>query len=325
MTKYRSKANANIALIKYWGKKDEELFLPYTSSLSLTLDALYTETEVSFIDEENDVFYLDAQLQGEKETLKIKKFIDIFRKKSAIDRRVLVNSYNHVPTAAGLASSASGYAALALALNKLFNLNLDRKELSIITRKGSGSATRSIYGGIVEWHKGDSDENSYAEKVDDGDFDLAMIIIVVNSNKKEISSREAMKITVNTSPLYQAYVENSALDLVEIKKAIKDRDIKRIGEISEHNAMKMHSTILSSNPPMLYFEGDSLIAINKVKELREKGFDAYYTMDAGPNVKIVTKKSQAEEIKKELLDIFSEEKIIISDISSEDGTVEEIE
>ena len=180
MTKYRSKANANIALIKYWGKRDEELFLPYTSSLSLTLDALYTETEVSFVDSENDIFYLDDEIQGKKETEKISKFIDIFRKKSAIDRRVLVNSYNHVPTAAGLASSASGYAALAASLNKLFELNLDKKELSIITRKGSGSATRSLYGGIVEWHKGNSDETSYAEKVDDGDFDLAMIIIVVN-------------------------------------------------------------------------------------------------------------------------------------------------
>lgn len=325
MTKYRSKANANIALIKYWGKRDEELFLPYTSSLSLTLDALYTETEVSFVDSENDIFYLDDEIQGKKETEKISKFIDIFRKKSAIDRRVLVNSYNHVPTAAGLASSASGYAALAASLNKLFELNLDKKELSIITRKGSGSATRSLYGGIVEWHKGNSDETSYAEKVDDGDFDLAMIIIVVNSNKKEVSSREAMKITVSTSPLYEAYVEDSALDLIEIKKAIENKDIKKIGEISEHNAMKMHSTILSSNPPMLYFEGDSLIAINKIKELREKGYDVYYTMDAGPNVKIVTRKTQAESIKKELLEIFDESKIIISDISKEDASVEEIE
>lgn len=323
--KYRSKANANIALIKYWGKRDEELFLPYTNSLSLSLEELYTITEVEFTNENQDIFYLDDKIQGFEETKKISKFIDRFREISNNNSRVLIRSFNHVPTAAGLASSASGYAALSLALNKLFNLNLSKKDLSIITRKGSGSATRSIFGGVVEWYRGEDDGTSYAEKFDDGNFDIAMIVLVINSNKKEISSRIAMKNTVETSPLYQAYVEDSKNDLEKIKIAIKNRDFKKIGEISESNAMKMHATILSSNPPMMYFEKGSIDAIKKVHELRKKGFDVYYTMDAGPNVKLIVRKTEIEQIMKELINDFDKSKIIISNIATEDPYVEEIE
>ena len=321
MKKYRSKANANIALVKYWGKENEELIIPKNSSLSLTLDSLYTITEVSFIKSDRDEFYLDDKLQGDKETEKISTYIDIFREKSNIQKRVLIKSYNHVPTAAGLASSASGYAALAMGLNKLFELNLSQSEISKLARRGSGSASRSIFGGFVEWVKGDNDDNSYAKKIDDANWDIAMIILVLNENKKKISSREAMKKTIETSPMYEAFTNAQQSDIDNIKIAIDNRDFNKIGEITEHNAMKMHSTIMSSNPPIIYFEESTIKAINKIKELRTKGYSVYYTMDAGPNVKILCKKTESKEIINLLKNDF--DNIIYSDVGS-DAIVEEI-
>lgn len=321
MKKFRAKAHSNIALIKYWGKEDEDLIIPKNNSISLTLDALYTETEVSFIDKDNDLFYLNDELQGEKEHKKISAFIDIFRKISGNRSKVHVKSYNHVPTAAGLASSASGYAALSMALNSLFELNFNKKDISKLARRGSGSAVRSIYGGFVEWEKGNNHETSFATKIDDANWDIAMIILVLNDGKKTISSRVAMKKTIETSPLYNAYVESSHIDIKEIKKAIINRDFIQMGKIAEHNAMKMHATMLSSNPPIMYFEEKSIRAINKVKELREKGFDIFYTMDAGPNVKIICKKSQAKDIISQIKNDF--ENIIFSEIGK-DAEVKEI-
>ena len=321
MKKYKAKAYANIALIKYWGKENEELIIPKNSSLSLTLDALYTETEVSFIDNDCDVFYLDNKKQTKKELLKISKYIDIFRNLSGINKKVLVKSFNHVPTAAGLASSASGYAALAMALNKLFELNYSSKDVSKLARRGSGSASRSIFGGFVEWQKGYDNESSKAIKIDDANWDIAMIILVLNKNKKKISSREAMKLTIQTSPLYEAFTKSQEEDLIKIKKAIKNRDFADVGKITENNAMKMHATMLSANPSIIYFEEESLRAIEKIKELREKGLSIYYTMDAGPNVKILCKKSESEVIISKLKESF--DNIIFSDIGK-DACVKEI-
>lgn len=326
MKKFRAKAHSNIALIKYWGKENEEFIIPKNSSLSLTLDALYTETEVSFIEDENDgdIFYLDGELQDEGQHIKLSKYIDIFRELSGVKKSVLVNSYNHVPTAAGLASSASGFAALAMALNKLFNLNYSNEEITKLARRGSGSASRSIFGGFVEWVKGDKHENSYARKIDDAQWDIAMIILVLKNEKKEISSRVAMKQTIETSPLYNAHVESCEEDLENIKQAIKNRDFTTLGKIAEHNAMRMHATMLSSNPPIIYFKEDSIRAIEKVQSMRAKGHEIYYTMDAGPNVKILCRKSETQSIVEELKKEFDESKIIISDIGG-DATVKEIE
>ena len=325
MKKYKAKANANIALIKYWGKENEELIIPNTSSLSLSLKALYTETKVSFIDSDKDKFYLNDQEQAEDELEKISKYIDLFRDLAKNNKRVLVESYNHVPTAAGLASSASAYAALATALDALFETNLSKKDLSIMARRGSGSASRSIYGGIVEWEKGQDHESSFAKKIDNPGLDMAMIIVLVNKNKKSISSRQAMKTTMATSPLYESYINHSKEDLEAIKEAIKNKDFNKVGEITEHNAMQMHATIISSNPPIIYFEEDSIKAINKVRELRSKGIPAYFTMDAGPNVKILIQKSDADKIMEELLKDYKESDLIYSDIASEDASVEVLE
>lgn len=307
------RAHTNIALIKYWGKRDEKYFLPMNSSLSLTLDKLYTDTMVSF-DEKltRDVFYLNNELQGEKETLKISKFLDLFRNEKKITTFAQVESFNHVPTAAGLASSASAFAALAGAANRALQLDLDLQTLSTFARRGSGSATRSIYGGFVEWAMGTNSEDSFAIEVDDASWDIGMVIVAVNKEAKELSSREGMKRTVETSPFYPAWKEAAKKDIVALKEAIARKDFNRLGEITEANGMKMHGTMLGAEPPFSYWEPDSIRAINIVKRLRKEGIPCYVTMDAGPNVKVLCRLSQAEIIKKSLSDCFSEDKLIIT-------------
>ncbi|MGO2082624.1 diphosphomevalonate decarboxylase [Vagococcus sp.] len=313
------RAHTNIALIKYWGKRNEELFLPMNSSLSLTLDAFYTDTKVS-LDEtlEEDLFFLDGELQPEKERQKITHFLDLFRQAANQTIKVRVESYNHVPTAAGLASSASAFAALAGAANQAFNLGLSLPTLSTFARRGSGSSTRSLFGGFVEWKMGIDDDStsSYAIPIDNADWDIAMLVIAVNKSKKKLSSRVGMKQTVATSPFYPAWVESAATDLIEVKKAIAARNFIRLGEITEANGMKMHGTMLGATPPISYWEPDSIKAIKKVQEIREQGLPCYVTMDAGPNVKVLCRQSDIEQIKQYLLNYFKSEQLISSKVGA---------
>lgn len=324
MKSVKVKAHSNIALIKYWGKKDEELFLPYNSSLSMTLDAFYTITNVEKIDSDKDIFYLDGKLQNENETAKISKFVERFRKLSGKNFRVKVDSTNYFPTAAGLASSASGFAALAGALNEIYETSLDKKGLSIMARKGSGSATRSIFGGFVEWKKGHDDESSYAEKFDDGSWDIGMIIVILNDKKKKVLSRAGMKRTVETCPFYPAWVEEAKSDLEDTKDAIKGQDLNRVGDIAEYSAMKMHATMMATRPSIIYMQPKTLEVIELVKSLREQGMSCYVTMDAGPNVKIVTSSKYKDEIFERLKDIVDDNKIIYSKIGSDLEVLERV-
>ena len=307
------RAYTNIALIKYWGKRDEELFLPMNSSLSLTLDSFYTETSVAFDDNAaEDIFYLNDALQDEKATAKVSRFLDLFREEAGIKLPAIVKSTNFVPTAAGLASSASGMAALAGAANLASRLNLDKTTLSTYARRGSGSATRSMFGGFVEWQMGTNNEDSCAVKIDDASWDIGMVTIVVNDKQKAVSSRVGMKNTVATSPFYPSWLESTAVDLTNIKEAILQRDFEQVGEITESNGMKMHATMLGANPPLSYWEPDSVRAMQAVRALRQTGIPCYFTMDAGPNVKVLCRLSDSQKIKEYLSNIFNPAQLIIS-------------
>lgn len=311
--KGKARAHGNIALIKYWGKKDEKKVIPMNSSLSLTLDCFYTDTEVVFNwDMDKDYFYLNGNLQAKNLTSRVSGFLNLFRNAAGINKPALVKSINCVPTAAGLASSASGFAALAAAANIASGLNLDNRELSMFARQGSGSATRSIYGGFVEWQKGISEKDSYAIPFDDGNWDIGMVIVLVNRKEKAVSSREGMRRTVETSPFYNGWVESSKKDLKEIKIAIKNRDFEKTGMIAESNGLKMHATMLGANPPLLYWEPETVLVMQMVDELRNEGISCYFTMDAGPNVKILCRLSEAKLIKERLEEKFKSEQIIIS-------------
>lgn len=306
-----TRAYTNIALIKYWGKADEALKIPMNNSLSLTLDAFYTDTKVTFdptLDE--DELFIDGKLEDEKALEKAQIILDWVRSEAGIADFAKIESINQVPTAAGLASSASGLAALAGAASLAAGLDLSKTELSRLARKGSGSASRSIYGGFAEWQKGTKDADSYAIPIDDAAWDIGMVFIIVEDQEKEISSTEGMRRVVESSPYYDAWLQSTKEDLAAIKEAIAERNFEQLGKISESNAMKMHALNLSAQPPFNYWSPDSIAAMRKVQELRDLGYSAYFTMDAGPNVKIISKKSEIEEIYEELLKDYSADQLV---------------
>jgi len=303
----------NIALIKYWGKEDNELKIPKNNSLSLTLDAFYTDTRVTF-DESHleDELIIDGEKQESVSLKKAQIVLDLVRKKAEISMPAKIESFNHVPTAAGLASSASGLAALAAAASDSAGLDSSKRELSILARRGSGSASRSVYGGFVEWEKGNSNETSFAKPIDEANWDIGMLFIIVNDKKKDVSSSTGMKRTIDTSPFYRVWLETLNDDLYLMKKAIKNQNISEVGEISERNALKMHATNLGAKPPFTYWSPDSIRAMDIVKQLRSEGYSIHFTMDAGPNVKLIGKASELKEIKEKLLNHFSEEQLVIA-------------
>lgn len=313
MFKGKARAYTNIALIKYWGKKNESLILPMNNSLSLTLDAFYTETEVSFSEAyTEDQFYLDNQLQDEKATKKISTFLDIVREKAGTTKKAKVISQNFVPTAAGLASSASGLAALAGACNEALKLGLDDQALSRLARRGSGSACRSIFGGFVEWEKGHDDQSSYAHPISSDGFEdhLAMVFLLLNEQKKDVSSRDGMHRTVETSSFYQGWLDSVEADLYQLKQAIKTKNFQLLGETMEQNGLKMHGTTLAARPPFTYWSPDSLKAMQAVRDLRNQGIPCYFTMDAGPNVKVLVQKDHLDKVKTTFNDLFSSQQVI---------------
>lgn len=305
------RAHTNIALIKYWGKANEELKIPMNPSLSLTLDAFYTDTKVNFSPSyKEDQLVLDGEIAEKTVLNKAQIILDWVRKKAEISDYAKIESINHVPTAAGLASSASGLAALTGASALAAGLDLSKTELSALARRGSGSASRSIYPGFAEWKKGDNDSNSYAVAVDEADWDIAMLFIIVDDQKKDISSTEGMRRVVQSSPYYDAWLETTESDLKEIKKAIANQDIDQLGTIAESNAMKMHALNLSAHPPFNYWSPDSITAMRQVEELRAMGYSAYFTMDAGPNVKIICRKSKLNDIYDELLKNYRPDQLV---------------
>ena len=318
-----AKANVNIALIKYWGKRDERLILPYTSSLSLTLSDLYATTSVHFDESLSaDFVTLDGSAlpTDDSTRLRVVAMLDLVREKAGISTKAKVVSHNHVPIAAGLASSASGSAALAAAASYAAGLNLTPRELSRLARRGSGSACRSIFGGFVLWNKGEDDETSYAEPIADlfaetaepladplsepadshisaslptsllaqKNLNPAMIVVTLDSSKKPISSRTAMRRTVETSPAYMPWVEQSKKDLARALDAIRVGSIEQLGEVMEQNSLGMHETMRKANPPVNYLTDKTYAVLDAVRSMRECGWPVWATMDAGPNVKVLT-------------------------------------
>ena len=287
------RAHTNIALIKYWGKKDEELRLPTNSSLSMTLDKFYTDTKVSYDDNLNyDEFYLDGRKVDDKEALRVFKFMNYIRQNYGIKDYARIESKNNVPTAAGLASSASAFAALAKAAT--LSLELSDEELSKLARMGSGSASRSIYGGFVKWEMGNDHDTSFAKPIEMKPWkDMVMIACIINDKKKPFSSSEAMYETSQYSPYFNAWVNQSHIDIELMEKHLKEHDIEKVGLLAQENALRMHASLLAINK--WYFEPETIEIMNIVREL-QKEIPVYFTMDAGPNVKLITTRKYEKEV-----------------------------
>lgn len=313
----KARAHTNIALIKYWGKADEKLIIPMNNSLSVSLDKFYTETKVTFdSDYPADQLILNGKEANEKETKKIQSYMDIVREIANTDLHARIDSQNFVPTAAGLASSASAYAALAAACNEALQLELSDKDLSRLARRGSGSASRSIFGGFAEWEKGHDDETSYAHPIDADHWEdeLSMIFVVINNQSKKVSSRSGMSLTRDTSRFYQYWLDHVYEDIKEAKQAIEAKDFKQLGEVIEANGLRMHATNLGSQPPFTYLVQESYDAMAIVHECRKMGVPCYFTMDAGPNVKVLVEKKNKQLVIDQFLKHFEASQIIASDI-----------
>lgn len=280
-------APSNVALCKYWGKRDIELNLPVTSSLSVSLGNKGTLTQIK---QEGaiDNYTVNGKPISSicKFSKRLQKFLDLFRPH---DTHYLINIDTNVPIAAGFASSACGFASLVQALNQLYNWNLSKKDLSILARLGSGSACRSLFEGFVEWQKGESLDgmDSYGVKLEYIWPELRIGALAISLQEKPISSSDAMQRTVNTSPLYLKWPKQVEQDLADIKLALAHKDFIALGQISENNALAMHELMKNAEPPIIYALPETLKAMHKVQELRAKNIPVFFTEDAGPNLQLL--------------------------------------
>jgi len=293
-------APVNIALSKYWGKRDVALNLPTNSSLSISLPKLGTQTTLEWQPsptQQADLIILNGKVCTPETSFaqRTSQFLDYFRPApqalapASEAGYFKVETINTVPTAAGLASSASGYAALVLALNEAFNWQLDLKQLSLLARLGSGSASRSLFNGFAIWHQGQQENglDSYAEPLPETWPELCIGLLEIDLSQKPIGSTEGMQKTVKTCEIYQAWPKKAEKDVQIIQQAIQTKDFSLLGQTAENNALTMHATMLATWPPICYWQPESLAAMHKIWALRQQGLEVYFTMDAGPNLKLL--------------------------------------
>ncbi|MDP2717297.1 MAG: diphosphomevalonate decarboxylase, partial [Candidatus Micrarchaeota archaeon] len=282
-------ATPNIAFVKYWGKRDDRLFLPQNSSISATMDhTLTTRTSVVFGDFKSDRMFLDGEEADEKTLRTVQRILDLCRQKAGTTDKAHVASVNEFPTAAGFASSAAGMAALTVAACKALSLDLSAKEVSIIARQGSGSATRSIQGGFVEWlsgHKRDGSDSFGQQLFDETHWPgLKNVIAICAPEKKKVSSRAGMKQTVQTSGLYQKRLHDLDHTLRVVRNAIAKRDGPSLYEAIMRESLNMHAVMLDTWPPIAYLNDTSRRIIHAVLDYNgDETAKAGFTFDAGPN------------------------------------------
>ncbi|MBU1118352.1 diphosphomevalonate decarboxylase [Patescibacteria group bacterium] len=320
MSKTTARAFSNIALVKYWGKRDEEKMLPQNSSVSVTLSDMYATTTVEFsagLTKHELMLNGESYFSGSSEYSKVESVLKRIKKTASTGLNAKVVSKNNFPTSAGFASSAAGLAALAVAASKAIDLSLSKKELSILARYGSGSASRSVLGGFVKWNRGEKDDgsDSYATEVVSDTYwpEFRILAVSVSNLRKKIKSSDAMRRTVATSPYYTKWPKEAERDVQKIENAIKKRDIKSVGEIAERSAFSMHGLMMTAKPPILYFLPKTIELINVIAQLREKeSVNAYVTIDAGPQVKILCLKKDIDYIKEKIAKINDIQKIFES-------------
>jgi diphosphomevalonate decarboxylase len=286
----RARAGANFALIKYWGKADARLNVPAVGSISITLDALWSETTVELDPTlAADEFALNGRSRPQ-EQVKVSACLDLLRAHAGVRTRARITSRNNFPTGAGLASSASGFAALVTAGAAALRLELTPRERSIFARQGSGSAARSVFGGFVEMHAGTAPDglDSFAEPLlDAAAWPLEVAIAVTATGEKEVGSSSGMTRSATSSPYYRAWVDGQPADLATARSAIAARDFAALADIAEHNCLKMHAAAIAAQPPLVYWNGPTVECMHAVRRLRAGGVPVFFTIDAGPQVKAV--------------------------------------
>lgn len=300
-------AHPNIALVKYWGKRDHALNLPAAGSLSVTLGPVRTRTTVTW-GAERDRFVLDgverdAAYRGGTELAGLSRWLDLVRALRPGLGFAEVLSDNDFPTAAGLASSASAYAALAVAATRAAGLELGPARLSELARRGSGSAARSVFGGFVRMLAGAAPDGSdaVAEPLFDADhWPLSMLLAVTVEGPKDVSSRDGMNRTQQTSPYFDAWVGTVEPAVRAATEAIRTRDFERLAELAEASALQMHASAIAAVPGVLYWRGATVDAVHAVRSWRAAGLPVFFTIDAGPHVKVCTPVDYEDEVARRL-------------------------
>jgi diphosphomevalonate decarboxylase len=299
MTTATAQSHPNIAFIKYWGNRDESLRLPANGSISINLAGLETRTQVTWEERRgmsDDTLILNGSHITGPGLERVSAFLDLIRERARFDLRAAVASENNFPTGTGIASSASAFAALALAATKAAGLNLMEAELSRLARRGSGSACRSVPGGFVEWAAGASDADSFAVSIAPPEhWDLVDVIAIISAAHKPTGSTEGHALAA-TSPLQSARVDDAPRRLDLCRQAILQRDFAALAKITELDSTLMHAVMMTSNPPLFYWQPETLTVIQEVRARRAKGLAACTTVDAGPNVHVICEKAAAAEV-----------------------------
>lgn len=299
----RARARANIALVKYWGKANSRLKIPAVGSISITLDGLWSDTTVRFDPAlDADTLELDGAPRPDR-LVRVSATLDLLRELAGTAARAQVVSRNNFPTGAGLASSASGFAALVGAGAAALGLGLSPRELSVLARRGSGSAARSIFGGFVEMHAGRAADgsDSYAEPLLPADaWPLEVVVAIAARGEKDVGSGEGMARSEASSPYYPAWVAAQPEDLDAARSAIAARDFEALADVAERSCLKMHAAAMAASPPLLYWKGVTVEALHAVRALRRAGVPVFFTIDAGPQLKAVCLPEARERVAAEL-------------------------
>lgn len=307
-------AHPNIALVKYWGKRDSRLNLPAAGSLSLTLGPVATQTTLTFGADDDSLelngVAVPAAKRARVATL-LGRVRDLVEQHHGATARAALGgariiSTNDFPTAAGLASSSSGFAALALAATRAAGLELPLPQLSALAREGSGSAARSLFGGFARMHAGTRADgtDAFAEPLFAADhWELRVIIAVTVEGEKEVASTDGMNLTERTSPYYAAWIETVEPDIESAIPAIDSRDFAALARIAEASALRMHASAIAADPGVLYWRGATVEVIHAVRRLRAAGLPAFFTIDAGPHVKVFCEAASAPAVTAALRDL----------------------
>lgn len=311
--KKTAKAHSNIALVKYWGKQDEGLRLPMNGSVAIALDEAFTLTTVEFDERyEQDEVELLGEGFEEDEKEKVRKHLDRVRTLAGMETKAKVVSKNNFPKAAGMASSASGFGALSVAAAEAAGLELSEKEMSVLARNGSGSASRSIPGGVSVWYTGEKNEESYAERIEfPEEWKIKVLLVMAeDTSVKKVSTTAGMALTKATSPYYERAVEEAGKNIERLREAMGRGSWTDFGKVIEDECYRLHALCMTTEPNLLYWRGVTIEVFQAMYKLRERGVEAFFTVDAGPHVHIVAKEADVEQVKEVLTKVGGIKKVI---------------
>jgi diphosphomevalonate decarboxylase len=323
MKKTTARASADIALVKYWGKKDEVLRLPENGSVSIVLEGLDTITTVEFDENlKKDEIEIAGEMK-EKESKRASKHLNRIRKMAGSKVFARVKSENTFPKATGLSSSGSGFAALTYAGTKAIGLDLNEKQMSILARQGSGTACRCVCGGFVEWKDGDNSETSFSETIAPKDYmDVRDVVVVVDEGMKKVSSTEG-HMTAQTSVAFNERQKRIGEKIKKVKSYIKEKDFEKLGEIVERECLEFHSILLTSTPPMIAWYPGTVQVMHEVQLMREEGILAFFTINTGFNVHVLTLPKYEEVVRKRMDSLSLVKKTILAKVGDKPSFSEE--